>query len=86
MTLMPKAQLLCTTSAGSNLGERVLDEVEKDSYITLPGKGRHSGFLPRKTIVPTQEDLMRSFMTILPKGGVADKIRVCAGSQVVRVS
>ena len=24
---------------------------------------------------------MRSFMTVLPKGGVADKIRVCAGSQ-----
>ena len=28
---------------------------------------------------------MRSFMTILPKGGVADKIRVCAGSQVIHL-
>ena len=36
-----------------------------------------------KLCVPTQEDLIRSFIAILPKGGVVDKIRMCAGSQVV---
>ena len=37
------------TGAESNLGGRVLGEVEKDSFITLPGKG---GLLPGKTMCP----------------------------------
>ena len=45
-----KAQLLCT-SAESNLGDRVLGEVE-NSFIALPGKGRHSRLLPQKTMRP----------------------------------
>ena len=39
-----------------------------------------------KLCVPSQEDLIRSFITILPKGEVADKIRLCAGTQVVSQS
>ena len=45
--LMPKAQPLCI-GADLNLGDRVLGEVGKDSFIALPGKGGHSGLLPRK--------------------------------------
>ena len=41
---MPKTQPLCT-SAKSNLGDRVLGEVEKNSFIALPGKRGHSRFL-----------------------------------------
>ena len=36
---MPKAQPLCTGGAKLNLGDRVLGEVERDSFIALPGKG-----------------------------------------------
>ena len=32
--------------AEMNLGDKVLSKVEKDSFIALPGKGEHSGFLP----------------------------------------
>ena len=39
--------------AESNLGDRVLDDVEKDSFIALPGKGEYSRFMPRKPRIPT---------------------------------
>ena len=41
------------TNAGSNLGDRVLDEVEKDSFIALPGKGEYSRFMPPKPCIST---------------------------------
>ena len=40
------------TSAKSNLKDRVLGEVEKDSFITLPGKGGCSRLLTWKTMCP----------------------------------
>ena len=49
--LMPKTQSLYT-SAQLNLGDRVLGEVEKKSFIALPGKGGHSRLLPLKTVCP----------------------------------
>ena len=64
------------TSAESNLGHRVLGEIEKNSFIALPGKGGHSGLMPLKTVYPNC--LVRSFIAIV-QGWVADKIRVCAG-------
>ena len=78
--LMPKAQLLCTKllCAELNLGDRVYGELEKDSFIALPGKAGPSGLLPRKTVCPNREAI-RSLVTILPKGVLADNIRVCAG-------
>ena len=45
--LMPKTWPLWT-SAESNLGDRVLGEVENNSFIALPGKGGRSGLLPPK--------------------------------------
>ena len=38
-----------------NLGDRVLGEVEKNSFIALPGEGGHSGLMPSKLCVATQE-------------------------------
>ena len=59
---------LCT-GAESNLGDIVLGEVEKDSFIALPGKGGHSGLLPSKTMCPNQEDVMRCFIAIVQGWG-----------------
>ena len=50
---------------------RVLGEVEKNSFIALPGKGVYSGLMPSKVCVPTQqgvrgeEDLVRSFIAMV---------------------
>ena len=49
--MMPKTQPLCT-SAELNLGDRVLSELEKNSFIALPGKGGHSRLLSQKTVCP----------------------------------
>ena len=35
------------------LGDRVLDEVEKNSFIALPGSGVHRELMPSKLCVPT---------------------------------
>ena len=52
---MLKTWPLCT-GAESNLRGRVLSEVEKNSFIALPGFAR-------------QEDLMRSFITMVQGWG-----------------
>ena len=51
VVLTLKARPLCT-GAKSNLRDRVLSEVEKNSFIALPGKWGHSGLLPQKTMCP----------------------------------
>ena len=56
------------TGAESNLGDRVLGEVEEDSFIALPGKGRHTGLLPQEN-VSTPEDLMKGFYNRGSKAG-----------------
>ena len=40
------------TGAVSNLGDRVLGEVEKGSFITLPGKGGTTGSCLEKLCAP----------------------------------
>ena len=49
-----------------------MGEVEKNSFIVLPGKGGHSGLMPSKLCVPTQEDWVRIFIAMF-KGGADDK-------------
>ena len=61
---------LCT-SAELNLGDRVLGEVEKDSFLTLPGKGALSKPMPSKPSVPTWETIVRSFTVIVQRGQVS---------------
>ena len=56
------------TSAKSNLRDRVLGEVEKDSFITLPGKGGHSGLLPQKIMCPNLERIVRNFIIMVQRG------------------
>ena len=46
-----KNSAFLNTGAESNLRDRVLSEVEKDSFLTLPGKGSHSGLTPSKLCV-----------------------------------
>ena len=41
------------TSAESNLRDRVFGEIEKNSFIALPGKGRHRRVMPQKLRVST---------------------------------
>ena len=50
LVLVSKTQRLCT-SAESNFGNKVLGEVEKNSFIAFPGKGGHSGLVPLKNYV-----------------------------------
>ena len=44
------------TGAKSNLRDRVLGEVEKNSFTALPGKGGHSGLMPSKPVSPLRDD------------------------------
>ena len=65
--MMLKIQPLCT-SAISNLGDRGLGEVEKNSFIALPDKRGHSRLVPQELCVPTQEDLV-SFIAVVQGRG-----------------
>ena len=52
---MLKAQLHYTLVPKPNLRDRVLGEVEKDSFIALPSKGGDSGVMPSTASVPAWE-------------------------------
>ena len=66
---------LCT-STKLNLIDRVLDEVEQNSFIALPGKGAHSGLMPSKLCIPTQGACEESYSQGV---GLLIRIRVPAG-------
>ena len=54
MIMMLKTRPLCA-SAELNLADSVFDSAaaaEKDSFITVPGKGGHSRLLPQETMCP----------------------------------
>ena len=44
--MMPKTQPLCA-DVELNLEDRILDEIEKNSFIVLPGKGGHLAHAPK---------------------------------------
>ena len=44
----------------SNLRDRILGEIGKNTFIAVPGKAGHSGLVPQKLCVATQEDLVRT--------------------------
>ena len=60
IAVMLRAWPLCT-GAELNLRNRVLDEVEKDSFIILPGKRGHSGLLLGKAVCPPLGGLGKEF-------------------------
>ena len=45
----------------SNLGDQVSGEVGKNSFIALPGKGRHNGLLLLKTVCPNPGEFGEEF-------------------------
>ena len=59
---LPKIQPLYP-SAKSNLRDRVLGGIEKESFITLPDKGGHTGILPLKTMCPNLGEFNDGFIT-----------------------
>ena len=75
---MLKTQPLCT-SAASNLGDRVLGEVEKNSFIALLGTGRHSRLMPLKTVCPNPGGFGEEVYNNGSRVGLLLRIRVCAG-------
>ena len=53
------------TDAKLNLRDRVLDKVEENSFIALPGKEEHSRLLFWKTMCPNLVRTVRSFIVII---------------------
>ena len=49
------------TSAELNLRDRLLGEVEKNSFIALPGKGGYRELLPSKTMCPNLGEFGEEF-------------------------
>ena len=49
------------------LRDKVLGEVEKNSFIALPGNGGHSGLTPSK-LCPNLELAVRSFTVMVQRG------------------
>ena len=73
---MWKAQLMCT-GAESNLKDRVLGEVEKNSSIALPGTWGYCRLMASKLCAPIQGDLLRSLIATV---GLLMRTRECTGS------
>ena len=69
--------------AKSNLGDRVLGEVEKNNFIALPGKGGCSGLVPLKTVCPNPGGFGEEFYSDGSRVGLLISIRVCEGPQMV---
>ena len=57
------------TDAELNLRDRVVGDVEKNSFIALPGKGGQIGLLPLKPKCLNWEDLMRNFIAKIQRWG-----------------
>ena len=75
---MPKARLLCTY-AGSNLRDRVLGGVEKDSFIVLPGNGGPNRLLPQKTMCPNSGGLDEEFYDHTLRVGLLTRLKCVQG-------
>ena len=76
--MMPKTRPLCT-SVKLNLRDRVLGEIEKNSFIVLPVKGRHSGLMPLKTVCPNLGGFGQEFYSNGSRAELLIRVRVCAG-------
>ena len=66
--MIPKTRPLCSR-AELNLGDRVLDEVEKNSFIALPGKGGTQQARASQNSVSNLGDLVRSFIAMVQGQG-----------------
>ena len=77
-SLMLKTWPLCT-GAELNLRDRVLGEIENNSFTALPGKGGHSRLVPVKTVCPNLGGSGEEFYGNGSRVGLLIRIRVCAG-------
>ena len=78
MRVMPKTWPLCT-GAESNLRDRVLGDVDKNSFIALPGKGGHRELMPLRTVCPNPRGFGEEFYRNGSRVELLIRIRVCAG-------
>ena len=53
----------------SNHRDGALDEVEKNSFVALPGTGGHKGLVPQKFSVPSGGHWVRSFIAMVQGWG-----------------
>ena len=72
-----KALSLCS-GAKSNFRDRVLGEVEKNSFIALPGKGGHSRLVPLKIMCHRLRGFGKEFHSKRSRVGLLVEIRLYA--------
>ena len=63
--------------AKSNIWDRDLGEVEKNSFIALPSKGGHSGLVPWKTVCPNLGGFGEEFYSNGSRAGLLTRLHVC---------
>ena len=56
------------SGAKSNLRDRVLGKVEVGSFISLPGKGGHSGLMSSKLLCANLQKIVRSLIVTVQRG------------------
>ena len=78
LNLMSKTRPLCT-SAKSNLRERGLEEVEKNSFTALAAKGGHRKLVPSKTVRPNAGGSGEEFYRNGLRTQLILRISVCTG-------
>ena len=64
----------------NQIKDRVLSEVEKNSFIALPGKGGHSGLVPSKIVCPNLEGFGEVFHRNGSRAGLLIRISVHIGT------
>ena len=78
LNLMSKTRPLCT-SAKSNLTERGLEEVEKNSFTALAAKEGHRKLVPSKTVRPNAVGSGEEFHSNGLRTHLLLRISVCTG-------
>ena len=77
---MLKSQSLCT---GAKANLRVLGEVEKNSFIALPGKGGHSWLLPLKIVCPNPGGFDEEFYSNSSRVGLLTRLGCVQGQSLL---
>ena len=63
-----------------------MGEVEKQSFIALPGKGGHTGFVPSQVVYPSLGGVGEEFYSDGSRVGLLIRIRVCEGPALLKSS
>ena len=85
LRMMPKTWPLCT-GVKLNLRDRVLGEVEKNSFIDLPGKGGTQQPHASKTVCPNPGGFGEEFYSNGSRAELLTRIRVCAGPALLNLA